>query len=220
MGRGLADVLRSRPDYRLIGCCDSLPAALKCVRAEQPALVLVYLTARISLSEVRALRSAAEGAQIVQPVGELDHERSPIHVRLEQTIEVLVVLFALPLRQILDAPSHTDPEVQLDASRTHQVRVFAAVVQQRDHDRLPVARERDLVDADPRHRLAVLEVARRAVVTVLPSMRSLGERIRRPYLFEVIDRHVAGDAVKELPSTDFCVSIQSNAPRELSAVAD
>jgi DNA-binding NarL/FixJ family response regulator len=65
VGRGLADVLRARPDYRLIGCCDSLPAALKCVRAEQPALVLVYLTARISLSEVRALRSAAAGAQIV-----------------------------------------------------------------------------------------------------------------------------------------------------------
>jgi DNA-binding NarL/FixJ family response regulator len=65
VGRGLADVLRARPEYHLIDCCDTLPAALACVVAARPALVLVYLTARISLSEVRALRSAAEGAQIV-----------------------------------------------------------------------------------------------------------------------------------------------------------
>lgn len=65
VGRGLADVLRDRPAYRLIECCDNLPAAVAGVKMGKPAVVLVYLTSRISLSEVRALRSAGERAQIV-----------------------------------------------------------------------------------------------------------------------------------------------------------
>ena len=65
MGRGLEDVLRGRPEFRLLECCDSFPSALDGVKALQPALVLVYLTSRISLSEVRALRSARDRAQIV-----------------------------------------------------------------------------------------------------------------------------------------------------------
>lgn len=65
VGRGLADVLRNRPEYRLVHCCDNLPAAVDGIKANQPALVLVYLTSRISLSEVRALRSAGERVQIV-----------------------------------------------------------------------------------------------------------------------------------------------------------
>jgi DNA-binding NarL/FixJ family response regulator len=65
VGRGLADVLRDRPEFHLLDCCDNLPAALARVKAAQPALVLVYLNSRISLSEVRALRSAADSAQIV-----------------------------------------------------------------------------------------------------------------------------------------------------------
>jgi DNA-binding NarL/FixJ family response regulator len=65
VGRGLADVLRDRPQYRLVECCDSLPAALACIGTARPAVVLVYLTARISLSEVRALRCAGDRSQIV-----------------------------------------------------------------------------------------------------------------------------------------------------------
>jgi DNA-binding NarL/FixJ family response regulator len=65
VGRGLADVLRDRPDYHLVDCCDSLPAALACIKAAQPALVLVYLTSRVSLSDVSAVRAAGDRAQIV-----------------------------------------------------------------------------------------------------------------------------------------------------------
>lgn len=65
VGRGLADVLRDRPGFRLVECCDNLAAALACLKSAQPAVVLVYLTSRISLSDVRALRTASDRAQIV-----------------------------------------------------------------------------------------------------------------------------------------------------------
>ena len=65
VGRGLTDVLRDRAGYRLVACCDSLPAVLAAIRTTEPALVLVYLTSRVSLSEVRALRSDGHGPQIV-----------------------------------------------------------------------------------------------------------------------------------------------------------
>jgi two-component system nitrate/nitrite response regulator NarP len=65
VGRGLAEALRNRPEYRLESCCDSLAAALEFMKAAQPAMVLVYLTSRISLSEVRALCSAGDRVQIV-----------------------------------------------------------------------------------------------------------------------------------------------------------
>jgi len=65
VGRGLTEVLRGRPEYRLVICCDNLPAAVAGVKLAHPAVVLVYLTSRISLSEVRALRSAWDRAQIV-----------------------------------------------------------------------------------------------------------------------------------------------------------
>lgn len=65
VGRGLADALRDRPEFRLVDCCDSFKAALAGIKTTQPAVVLVYLTSRISLSEVRALRTAADRAQLV-----------------------------------------------------------------------------------------------------------------------------------------------------------
>lgn len=65
VGRGLKDVLRGRPEYRLVDCCESLTATLASIRTAHPAIVLVYLSSRISLSEVRALRSAADRAEIV-----------------------------------------------------------------------------------------------------------------------------------------------------------
>ena len=65
VGQGLAAVLRDRPEFRLVSCCDNLAAAVAGVKADQPTLVLVYLTSRISLSEVRALRAAGDRVQIV-----------------------------------------------------------------------------------------------------------------------------------------------------------
>jgi two-component system nitrate/nitrite response regulator NarP len=65
VGRGLAEVLRDRQDYRLIDCCDHLPAALASCRSADPDVILVYLTSRISLSDVRDLRMAVDRAQIV-----------------------------------------------------------------------------------------------------------------------------------------------------------
>jgi DNA-binding NarL/FixJ family response regulator len=65
VSRGLADALRNRPEYRLEHCCHSLTAALEYMKAAQPAVVLVYLTSRISLSDVRTLCSTGDRAQIV-----------------------------------------------------------------------------------------------------------------------------------------------------------
>lgn len=61
----MAEVLRDRPEYRLLECCDSLPATLHCLKTARPAIVLVYLVSRINLSDVRALRSAGERCHIV-----------------------------------------------------------------------------------------------------------------------------------------------------------
>jgi two-component system, NarL family, nitrate/nitrite response regulator NarL len=65
VGRGLAAVLKDRPEYRLETCCGSLPEALDCMHAARPDVMLVYLTSRISLSDIRALRSAGDRAQVV-----------------------------------------------------------------------------------------------------------------------------------------------------------
>jgi DNA-binding NarL/FixJ family response regulator len=62
---GLADALRGRPEFHLAQCCDNLPATIAEVKRWQRAVVLVYLTSRISLSDVRALRCAGEAAHIV-----------------------------------------------------------------------------------------------------------------------------------------------------------
>jgi two-component system nitrate/nitrite response regulator NarP len=58
-------VLRDRPEFRLVECCDSLPAALRSLASAQPAVVLAYLTARISLSELRTLHNACGRAHLV-----------------------------------------------------------------------------------------------------------------------------------------------------------
>jgi len=65
VGRGLTDVMGERPEFHLLQCCESLAAAVAGIRDAQPDMVLVYLTSRVSLSAVRALRSAADRAQIV-----------------------------------------------------------------------------------------------------------------------------------------------------------
>jgi DNA-binding NarL/FixJ family response regulator len=65
VGRGLAEVFKDRPEYRLVECCDNLPAALRCMRTAHPSVVLVYLTSRIGLADVRALRKAGDRAHVV-----------------------------------------------------------------------------------------------------------------------------------------------------------
>jgi two-component system, NarL family, nitrate/nitrite response regulator NarL len=65
VGRGLAAVLREQPEYNLVHCCDNLNAAVTAIHASEPALVLVYLTSRISLSDVRAMRCACDRSLIV-----------------------------------------------------------------------------------------------------------------------------------------------------------
>jgi two-component system nitrate/nitrite response regulator NarP len=101
VGRGFADVLRERQGYRLVGCCDNFAAAMACVRTHQPALIVVYLTSRISLSEVRALRVAGERAQIVLwgagLTGEFAFQAMQLGVRgiLASTISIDGVLSAL-----------------------------------------------------------------------------------------------------------------------------
>ena len=101
VGRGLAEVLRDHPEYRLSNCCDSLPAAVDCIRVSQPALLLVYLTSRISLSEVRALRAAGERTQVVLwgegLTGEFAFQAMQLGVRgiLASTISVDGLLAAL-----------------------------------------------------------------------------------------------------------------------------
>jgi DNA-binding NarL/FixJ family response regulator len=101
VGRGLADVLRHRPEYRLVECCDNLTAAVARVKTAQPSVVLVYLTSRISLSDVRALRSAGDRAQIVLwgegLTGEFAFQAMQLGVRgiLANTISIDGLLAAL-----------------------------------------------------------------------------------------------------------------------------
>jgi two-component system nitrate/nitrite response regulator NarL len=65
VGRGLAEVLKDRSEYRLENCCDSLSATLDCMRAARPDMVLVYVTSPISLSDIRALCSASDRVKVV-----------------------------------------------------------------------------------------------------------------------------------------------------------
>jgi two-component system nitrate/nitrite response regulator NarL len=101
VGRGLADVLRDRQDFHLVDCCATLPATLVSIKTAQPALVLVYLTSRISLSEVRALRSAGDRVQIVLwgegLTGEFAFQAMQLGVRgiLASTISIDGLLAAL-----------------------------------------------------------------------------------------------------------------------------
>ena len=101
VGRGLAEVLKDRPEYRLKTCFDSLPAALDCMQAARPDLVLVYLTSRISLADVRALRSAGDRVQLVLwgegLAGEFAFQAMQLGVRgiLASTISVDGLLAAL-----------------------------------------------------------------------------------------------------------------------------
>lgn len=65
VARGFTAALQGRRDLELVACCDSLSDTLGCLRSAQPAIVLLYLTSRVNLSDLRALRSASDPAQIV-----------------------------------------------------------------------------------------------------------------------------------------------------------
>lgn len=63
--RGFAAVLRSRADFKLVACCESLLEARDRLKSTKAAIVLIHLTTRVNLSELRALRSVDGRLQIV-----------------------------------------------------------------------------------------------------------------------------------------------------------
>jgi DNA-binding NarL/FixJ family response regulator len=63
--QGFVTVLRSRPEFKLVSCCESLSEIHDRLKSAQPAIVLLHLTARINLSELQALKSVDSRAQIV-----------------------------------------------------------------------------------------------------------------------------------------------------------
>jgi DNA-binding NarL/FixJ family response regulator len=65
VGQGLTEVLKARPDYHLIACCESLPTAVDCARNGNPAIILIYVTQPTTLAEISVLRKAAERAQLL-----------------------------------------------------------------------------------------------------------------------------------------------------------
>ena len=65
VGQGLAAVLKTRPDFELVGCCEDLAGTVACLQSDPPDLVLAYLTSGISLSDLRELRSANPRTPIV-----------------------------------------------------------------------------------------------------------------------------------------------------------
>ena len=65
VARGLAEVLHERPEFHLIDCCEDLALLLQALRSSPADLVLIYLTSRVSLSDIRAIRASAGRAQVV-----------------------------------------------------------------------------------------------------------------------------------------------------------
>lgn len=65
VARGFAAVVRGRPDFELVEVCASLPEALALIRTEHPAVLLLYLTSQICLSDLRAVRAAAGNSRVV-----------------------------------------------------------------------------------------------------------------------------------------------------------
>ena len=63
--RGFAAVLRGRPGFKLVGCCQSLSETRDRLRSAPPNIVLIHLTARISLSDLRELQFVEGSTQIV-----------------------------------------------------------------------------------------------------------------------------------------------------------
>ena len=65
VAEGMATVCQTQADVTLAAWPDSPAAALECLRSMRPDVLLVHLTAGISLSELNDLRLAAAGCQII-----------------------------------------------------------------------------------------------------------------------------------------------------------
>ncbi len=65
VGRGVAAVLRGRPGFQLVACCENLAEARKRIRAVPPNIVLIHVMSRVSLSDLREFRTTHSRSQIV-----------------------------------------------------------------------------------------------------------------------------------------------------------
>jgi two-component system nitrate/nitrite response regulator NarL len=65
VARGVSAILHRRAGFKLTASCESLAQTIDCLRNCSPHIVLVYLTSRISLAELRELQIASGRAQIV-----------------------------------------------------------------------------------------------------------------------------------------------------------
>jgi len=65
VAQGLAAVLLTHADLELVACRDSLPGTLDCLKSTRPDVLLVHVISGISLSDLREIRSAGSGCQIV-----------------------------------------------------------------------------------------------------------------------------------------------------------
>jgi DNA-binding NarL/FixJ family response regulator len=65
VGQGLAAVLKTRPDFELVACCDDLAGTIQCLESDPPDIALAYVTSGISLADLRELRSASARTSIV-----------------------------------------------------------------------------------------------------------------------------------------------------------
>lgn len=63
--RGFVAVLRNRPDFKLVASCESLAEARERLKSSQAEILLLHLTSRINLSELRSLKAADNRTQIV-----------------------------------------------------------------------------------------------------------------------------------------------------------
>src|SRR5690242_6659904 len=54
---GVRAVIQATSGYELTECCDTWAAAIRATRAAEPDIVLIHLTARISLGELGQLRA-------------------------------------------------------------------------------------------------------------------------------------------------------------------
>ena len=85
VARGLAEVLRERPDFELAACPTTFVCALDCLRCVRPDVLLVHMISGISLSDLSELQSAADNCHIVlwgpKPGGEFAFQAMQTGVR-------------------------------------------------------------------------------------------------------------------------------------------
>jgi len=65
VGAGVRAVIQATSGYDLTECCDSWPAAVRAAAAAEPDVVLIHMTARISLGELAQLRACSRRSQMV-----------------------------------------------------------------------------------------------------------------------------------------------------------